>query len=260
MINILNHVFGKKTPNSTAIAGEIERATAELAKIHDQLSRVMDGLATFDDSQHVVAETKGATLKRAAARLQARIKGLQIELEAALSTEAEAERLAAEQRFRQRVEAARHAVEVEAVALLREYDATAAKIGDIFARLDGINAEANAVNEEGRRTPGFEPVRNTDTAHRKYPDRQASERRQMRPVWVYPDGSERPATLDGDGNPNRPDPKWIHHYQKFAEPHLESREVVVERTTFRPGHYENSLSGIQLPSGFAGGAAHWPRK
>lgn len=43
-------------------------------------------------------------------------------------------------------------------------------------------------------------------------------------------------------------------------PRLERREVVVERTKFRAGHYEDPLTTVRLPPAFAGGRWHWPRK
>lgn len=41
---------------------------------------------------------------------------------------------------------------------------------------------------------------------------------------------------------------------------LEESEIVVERTNFRPGRIENSLSAIHLPPGLARGKSHWPRR
>jgi hypothetical protein len=88
----------------------------------------------------------------------------------------------------------RNAVDVEAAALLRSYDEHAAAIATVLDRLNEISAEVNAVNELGRHTPGFEPVRNADAAHRKHPDRLPSERREKRLCWVFKYSASPPDT------------------------------------------------------------------
>jgi hypothetical protein len=138
----------------------------------------------------------------------------------------------------------------------------------------------NAVNEAGRHVPNFEPVCNTDVAHRKHPDRQASERREKRLCWVFkypasPPDTERvkyqaeaareevaEATIGADGKAI-PVPSERYNYygrELIIRPTLETREIVVERTNERPGRIENPLSAIHLPPGFAFGKSHWPRK
>jgi hypothetical protein len=105
-----------------------------------------------------------------------------------------AEKRTEAERFRARVEAVRNAVDVEAAALLRSYDEHAAAIATVLDRLNEISAEVNAVNELGRHTPGFEPVRNADAAHRKHPDRLPSERREKRLCWVFKYSASPPDT------------------------------------------------------------------
>ncbi|WP_157088585.1 hypothetical protein [Bradyrhizobium jicamae] len=279
-MKILNHLFGKKTPTSLAIAAEIETARAEHAAAVAKRGAALAGLSTMSDAEHIKAEAEYQAQRRAADRAEARVADLEKAHAEALAAEADAEKRVETERFHQRIEAARHAVEVEAATLLRSYDEHAAAIADVLARLDAMNAEANAVNDAGRHTPGFEPVRNTDAAHRKHPDRLASERREAVPCWVfrYPGSPRetdrlkyqreeshevvRPATIGSDGKAI-PVPAARHDYygrELIIQPVLEHREVVVKCTQHRPGRYENPLSAIHLPPGFAAGNHHWPRK
>jgi hypothetical protein len=184
-MKILNHLFGKKTPTSLAIAAEIEKAHAEHAAAVAKRGAALAGLSTMSDAEHVKAEAEYQAQRRAADRAEARVAELEKAHADALATEAaEAERETAE-RFHQRVDAVRRAVQVESAELLAQYDRHAAALADVLTRLDAINAEVNAVNEAGRHVPNFEPVCNTDVAHRKHPDRQASERREKRLCWVF---------------------------------------------------------------------------
>jgi hypothetical protein len=279
-MKILNHIFGKKTPTSTAIAAEIEKARAEHAAAVAKRGAALAGLSTMSDAEHIKAEAEYQAQRRATDRAEARVVDLEKAHAEALAAEAEAERRAEAERFRQRIEAARHAVEIEAAELLAQYDRHAAAVGDIIARVNEINAEADAVNEAGRHTPGFEPVRNTDAAHRKHPDRLPSERRDNRLCWVFkyhssPPDTERvkyqaeaareevvEATIGADDKAI-PVPSERYNYygrELIIRPTLETREIVVERTNFRPGRIENPLSAIHLPPGFASGKSHWPRK
>jgi hypothetical protein len=279
-MKILNHLFGKKTPTSLAIAAEIEKAHAEHAAAVAKRGAALAGLSTMSDAEHVKAEAEYQAQRRAADRAEARVAELEKAHADALATEAaEAERETAE-RFHQRVDAVRRAVQVESAELLAQYDRHAAALADVLTRLDAINAEVNAVNEAGRHVPNFEPVCNTDVAHRKHPDRQASERREKRLCWVFkypasPPDTERvkyqaeaareevaEATIGADGKAI-PVPSERYNYygrELIIRPTLETREIVVERTNERPGRIENPLSAIHLPPGFAFGKSHWPRK
>ncbi|WP_142251916.1 hypothetical protein [Bradyrhizobium sp. UNPF46] len=259
-MNLIQKLFGKKPITSTAIATEIEKARAEHGAALAKRGAALAGLGLMDDAAHQKAEAEYEVHRRAADRAAARLADLEKAHAEALATEAGAEKQAEAERFRQRVENARNDVEIQAVVLLREYDATAAKLGDIIARLGEIDAEASAVNEAGRRAPGFEPVRSIDAAHRQHPGRQANERREMQQCWVFANGHALPVRTNADGNAIKEEPRWVHHEQRFDTPRLEQREIVVSRTEARPGHYEAGLAGIVLPPGFARGAAHWPRK
>ncbi|WP_213290441.1 hypothetical protein [Bradyrhizobium sp. sGM-13] len=280
-MNILNHLFGKKAPTSLAIAAEIEKARAEHVAAVAKRGAALAGLSTMNDAEHIKAEAEYQAQRRAADRAEARVADLEEAHAEALAAEAEVEKQAEAERFRARVEAARKAVEVEAATLLRSYDEHAAAIADVLTRLDAMNAEANAVNELGRHTPGFEPVRNTDVAHRKQPDRQASEQREKRLCWVFkypasPPDTERvkyqaeaareavvEATISPDTGKAIPVTPERHNYfgrELILKPVLEVREIVVERTNFRPGRIEHPLSEIHLPPGFAMGKSHWPRE
>ncbi|MEH2596881.1 multidrug efflux pump subunit AcrA (membrane-fusion protein) [Bradyrhizobium sp. AZCC 1577] len=279
-MKLLNHIFGKKTPTSLAIAAEIEKARAEHAAAVAKRGAALADLSTMSDAEHIKAEAEYQAQRRAADRAEARVADLEKAHAEALAAEAEAEKRAEAERFRARAEAARNAVEVEAANLLRSYDEHAAAIADVLTRLEEINAEANTINEAGRHTPGFEPVRNTDAAHRKHPDRLPSEGREKRLCWVYkypasPPDTERvkfqrealredfiEATIGADGKAIPVTPERYNYYGRelIIRPTLETREIIIERTNFRPGRIENPLSAIHLPPGFAFGKSHWPRK
>ncbi|PPQ21101.1 hypothetical protein CV770_02375 [Bradyrhizobium sp. AC87j1] len=259
-MNILKSLFGKKPITSTAIAAEIAQARAEHDAALAKRGAALAGLGLMDDAAHQKAEAEYEVHRRAADRAAARLADLERAHAEALVTEAVSEKQAEAERFRQRVTNARNDVEVEAAALLRDYDATAAKLGDIIARLGEIDTEASAVNEAGRRAPGFEPVRSIDAAHRQHPGRQAIERREMQQCWVFANGDVLAVRTNADGEVIKEESRWVHHEQRFDTPRLEQREIIVSRTQARPGHYEAGLNGIVLPPGFARGAAHWPRK
>ncbi len=137
-MSFLERLFPKNTPiTSTSIRDEISRTESELANVHDQLTAVFDGLATMTDDQHEAAEKKSAGLKRARARLEARIKELTNELPAIQAAEDATAKAAADGALRQRAEACRKANTIEAKKLLAEYDKLAAAMGGVFARLSG---------------------------------------------------------------------------------------------------------------------------
>ena len=272
-MSFLERLFPKNTPiTSTSIRDEISRTESELANVHDQLTAVFDGLATMTDDQHEAAEKKSAGLKRARARLEARIKELTNELPAIQAAEDATAKAAADEALRQRAEACRKANTIEAKKLLAEYDKLAAAMGGVFARLSEIADETNAVNAALRLNPIAENVSLYDAIHRSTPAVEAYEQRTMVPHWVYKDAPTQRgevhvgdiemairATIGADG-PVRPGGV---HYDRFGrpiQPQLEQREVV-SRTYYRSGTHELSLiHNIVLPPGFIGGNAHWPRK
>jgi hypothetical protein len=244
-MNLIQKLFGKKPITSTAIAAEIEKARTEHDAALAKRGAALAGLGLMDDATHQKAEAEYEVHRRAADRAAARLADLEKAHAEAFATEAAAEKQAEAERFRQRVKNARNDVEVGAVALLSEYDATAAKLADIIARLGEIDVE---------------PVRSIDAAHRQHPGRQASERREMQQCWVFANGDVLPVQTDAVGNVIKEEPRWVHHEQRFDTPRLEQHKIVVSRTEARPGHYEAGLAGIVLPPGFARGSAHWPRK
>ncbi|WP_027567559.1 hypothetical protein [Bradyrhizobium sp. URHA0013] len=279
-MSILKSLFGKKPITSTAIAAEIEKARAEQDAALAKRGAALAGLGLMDDAAHQKAEAEYEVHRRAADRAAARLAALDAAHAKALAAEVEAEKNAEEERFSQRIAAARRAVNIEAAELLAKYDQHAAAIADILARLNQIDAEAQACNETGRYISGFEAVRSTDVAHRKNPDRYASERREKRLCWVFrypasPPDTERvsfhreaareevvQATISADTG--RAIPVGPERYNYFGreiiiKPVLEEREIVLERTKFRAGGLEASLSDIMLPAGIAGGVRHWPR-
>jgi hypothetical protein len=259
-MNLLTKIFGKKPITSITIAAEIAKARTEHDEAIAKRVNALAGLGAFSDAEHVQAEAEYESHRRAADRAAARIAELEQAHAAALAAEAEAERLATEQRLRDRVEAARHAVEVEAAELLQAYDKYAAEIGDILARLKEIDDEKNAINEAVRHRPDINGVACVDTVHRKHPDRPASERREKRLCWVHHDGHVTEAKKDADGGLIRPMRSFDRALGYHPEPKLEEREIVTKLTTSRAGRYENPLSAIHLPPAFAGGAHYWPRQ
>ena len=261
-MGLMEKFFGKSAAITSAmIRAEIDRAQDELTATRTELSTALGGIAVMSDSEHQKADERAATLRRAVARFEAKIAGLESELPAVVAAEEVAATAAANEALRQRAEAARKSVNKEAAALLREYDTLAAKIGDILARLDQIAAETNNVNQALRVNPVAESVAGYDSVHRAHPAQEASEQREMRPCWVYPDGTVRECTdFDDRGQPITPHIGFDRATGAPDVPRLVQREVVVSRTHFRPGHHEVGLSNIVLPPGFIAGAAHWPRK
>lgn len=279
-MNILNQIFGKKRPNSAAIAAEIEKARKAMDSAIESAEGALLGLATMSDTDHVQADAKHREYRRAADRAAARIAELEQAHTNALAAEAEAEEFAEIERLRQRTAAAHHAVTVEGAEILNEYRRAATSMAAALNRMAEINAEARSVNEANRHNDDALFVPSIDLAHRKHPDRQASDRREKRPCWVFyypgspkdtenvkfvyepPHEEVREATLKPDGTPYPTQPVLHSYYGRtiVLHPKLENREVVVERTFERRGHYEASLSEIVLPPAFAGGEHIWPRK
>lgn len=133
-------------------------------------------------------------------------------------------------------------------------------MGDVFARLSEINVEHDAVRA-ALKDAGIsgEELPHWSSVHRKHPDRLASEQREMRHVWVHEDSTTSEASLDENGKARPVVPSIDRLTGRRSVSRLEQREVVVNRTRFRPGHHENPLLQIHLPPAFAGGEAHWPR-
>ena len=261
-MGIMEKFFGGKSVviTSAMIRDEIERTESEIASFHAKAEGAMAGLATMTDAEHVVAEADIATTKRAIARLDARVAHLTSELPKVIAAEESVAKSTADEALRQRTEAARKANTKEAAKLLADYDKLASQMGVIFERLTTIDTETTAVNEALRYNAVAENVVSYTRLHRKHPDRQATERREMRDVWVHHDGIVTEATKGEDGSFIRPRTTFDRTFGYDPQPKLDRREVVVGRTFLRPGHFELPLSEIRLPPGFFGGAAHWPRK
>ncbi|RTL61579.1 MAG: hypothetical protein EKK42_34680 [Pseudonocardiaceae bacterium] len=259
-MNILAKLLPAKTAiTSDSIRAEIVRNESEVASLQTKLARADASIAALDDAEHIKVIEASAATRRAIDRLNAARAHLEAELPLRAAEEEAAAKVAGDEALRQRADACRKATTKEAAKLLADYDKLAIQIGDILARLDEIANETNAVNSALHSNPVAESVTDFNTVHRKHPDRLATERRELRPVYVWGDGTVEPADLDSDGNPKRPEKKWIHHEQRYTTANIEQREIVVARSHFRPGHYENPLSAIHLPPAFAGGKAAWPR-
>lgn len=259
-MNIMSKLFKTKTPDSTAIAAEIENARAEHAAALAKRGAALAGLGTMSDAEHIKAEVEYEAHRRAADRAEARVIELEKAYTGALATEAEAERVAAEQRLRDQVEAARHAVAVDAAQLLHSYEKQAAALASTLASLAAIDAEVNAANEAIRHRSDINSVIGIDATYRQHPDRSVSEQRAVRPCWVYADGTVRECTdFDDRGQPVMPNIGYDRATGARDMPRFEQREIIVARAKHRPGHYEASLVNVVLPAAFAGGAAHWPR-
>lgn len=279
-MNILNQIFGKKRPNSAAIAAEIEKARKAMDSAIASAEEALSGLATMSDTDHLQADAKHREHRRAADRAAARVAELEQAHASAIATEAEAEEVDKIEQLRERTAAAHHAVKAEGAELLKEYRCAATAMAAALSRMDEINTEARLVNEANRHNDGAPFVPSIDLTHRKHPDHEASERREKRPCWVFrypgspkdtenvrffyeaPHEEVREADLKPDGTPYPTQPSLHNYYGRtiVIHPKLENREVVVERTHERRGHYELSLSDIVLPPAFAGDEHIWPPK
>lgn len=272
-MGMIEKLFGGKTAiTSAAIKAKIANAESEIAANYDKLAGALVDIATMTDAEHIKAEADIAATKRAIARLDATVAHLTGELPNIIAKEEAAAKTAADEALRQRAEASRKANTVEAKKLLASYAEHAGAIADILAKLKDMDSEREAINAALRVSPVADGVESYNHLHRKHPDRQASERREMAPHWVYDEPARLKdelladhaptiirATLDEHGNPIKPGEVHYNRFGRPVQPRLENREVVVSRTHFRPGHYENPLSAIHLPPAFAGGKAAWPR-
>lgn len=259
-MSFLEKIFGNKfVATSTMILSAIKRNELEIAALQVKAEHEMSDVATMTDAQHVAAEAGNAATKRAIARLDGAIARLSDELPKVIASEEVAAKTAADEALRQWAEATRKANTKEAQKLLAEYNKLASLLADICARLAEIAAETSRANAELRLNPVAEIVTGYEAIHRKHPDKEASEHREMRDVWVHQDGSVTPAKRDEAGQ-LVPTPVTFDRTVGYdPKPKLERREIVVRRTSHRPGRYEASLSALHLPPGFAGGATHWPR-
>lgn len=279
-MNILNQIFGKKRPSSAGIAGEIGKARKAMDSALASAEEALSGLATMSDTDHLQADAKHREYRRAADRAAARIAELEQALASAIATEAEAEEVNKIEQLRKRTAAAHHAVKAEGAEMLEEYRRAATAMAAALSRIDEIDTEARLVNEANRHNDGAPFVPSVDFTHRKHSDRQASERREKRPCYVFrypgsprdtekvqfvyeaPHEEVREATLKPDGTPLPAQPELYNYHGRtiVIHPTLQNREVVVERTRERRGHYELSLSDIVLPPAFAGDEHIWPPK
>ena len=60
---LIAKVFGKKAPNSTTIAAEIDRNTKERDDILQKLQDVYVNVATMTDDDHQVADERAAAMR-----------------------------------------------------------------------------------------------------------------------------------------------------------------------------------------------------
>jgi hypothetical protein len=259
-MNILSAIFPKaKKVTSEAIAAEISRAEAEIAAHRAKITTAESAIATSDDDAHVHVIENNAALRRAIARLEARITALRVEHETAVAAEAEAEKIASATARQKRIEAARHAVRHEAADLLRSYDADATKLAGTLARIAEIEAEARECGVPG-----------VDQMHRTIAN-QATECREMAPHYVYRDAPPQSdevcpgeieeivrCTLDASGRPMHPAGVRYGRFGQVLTPQLEMREVVT-RSGGRRAIHAPSLAEVRLPPASAGGEWHWPR-
>lgn len=261
-MGIMEKVFGGKSASITSavIRDEIDRSEKEIGALQAKSGRAMAGLATMTDAEHVAAEVDIAATKRAIARLDARVAHLNSELSAVVAAEDSSAKAAVDEALRLQAEAMRKANSKEAAKLLADYNIYAAKVGDITSRLAEIAAETNAVNAELRRNAVADSVISFEVLHRKHPDRESSERRELQDVWVDHSGKVSKVERGEKGELIRPQRTFDRDFGVDPEAKLERREVVVSRTDYRAGRYEDPLSGLVLPPGFAGGDYHWPRK
>lgn len=260
-MGMLEKFFGGKAMIITAdmVRKEIASAEAQVAVHRANLEKALSAIATMTDTEHQKAEADNATIKRSIARLEARVSQLAAELPGIVAAEEVAAKVAADEALRRRRENAHKANTKGAAVLLHRFHKAATEIAAVLAALDELDAETAALNNELRRNPVADRVPNYNDIHRKHPDRDASERREVRLGWVDGDGNFREATIDKEGRP-LPTVPSVDRNGRFVMPRLERREVVVERIPFRAGHYEESLSSVRLPPAFAGGAYYWPRR
>jgi myosin heavy subunit len=174
-MSIITGFFSKSAViTSDMIQAEIERAEGEVVTLHSKLAAARSGIMFMSDSEHQAVEADAAATERAIDRLDARIAHLQSELPALIESEKAAQAAAKDEALRTRAEACRKANTVESKKLLTEYDAAAARIGDILTRLKEIADETTSVNNALHTNPVADSVLCRDTLYRKHPDREAN--------------------------------------------------------------------------------------
>lgn len=144
-MGMIEKFFGGKASaiTSVMIRDEIARAEGEINTLRTKLGSALAGVATMSDAEHIKVEGEIAAIERAVMRLEARVAYLNTELPTVIEAEGAAAKTATDEALRQRAEMARKANEKEAAKLLADYNAHAAKIGDILARLEEIAADTN---------------------------------------------------------------------------------------------------------------------
>lgn len=261
-MGIIERFFPAKTTiTSQAIRAEITSSENEIIAQRAKLGSALAGVAAMSDAEHVKAEGEIASIERAITRLDARIAHLNAELPVVIASEEAAAKASADAALRQRAKAAEKAAGIEARKLLESYNERAAAIADILNRLNEIQKETDSVNQALRVNPITESVSGYEANHRKHPDREASEQRETRPCWVYPDGTVREATsFDDKGQPVMPAISFDRATGVRDVPRLEQREIVVSRTSHRHGAYLHGLNDVRLPPGTLDSEWHWPRQ
>lgn len=280
-MNMIAKLFAPKTAiTSATIRAEIERAESEITAHSAKLEGVLAGIAVMNDSQHAQAEADAAAIKRAIMRLEARANHLAAELPNVIAAEEANAKAAADDALRQRAEAARKANTKEAATLLADYAVHAARVAEVIAKLEALDIETTAVNAALRTNPVAKPVTGYAEIHRKRPNRPASGVTESRLCWVYrypgsprdtdkakfqkeePQEVVRAATIGDDGKPIPVLPDRLDYYGRelVIHPKLETREIVVRRTSSRPGLSEAPLASVRLPPAFSGENYIWPRR
>lgn len=279
-MGILEKLLGSKTTTitSASIRSEIDRCNGEINDIHAKIEGAMDGLAAMTDEQHVAAEANAASLRRSVARLESRIAALDTELPAVLAAEEAQARADADAALLKRANAARKSNTAEAKKLLEQYESAAHAVVEVLTKLKAIDAEREAVNKALKLNPVCEGVEDYNTIHRSTPGTDATERKAVRPCWVYkypgsPPNSEklpfqyeapreevREATIGDDGKVIPVGPVLHNYYGReiVITPTLVDRDVVVGRTYARPRSYAATLDDVRLPPAFTGSYI-WPR-
>lgn len=260
-MNMIAKFFAPKTTiTSATIRARLTDAESEIAAHRAKIGSALAGVAAFSDSEHLKIEGEIAATERAITRLESLVAHLNAALPATIANEEEQRKAADDDKLRARAKAAAKASDVEARKLLEQYAALASQIADVFARLAEIDAETNDVNAALRLNPLAPTVANYSQTHRKAPDREASETKELRHVWTFGDGYSEPAFTNADGSVRAHDPHWGHQQEKFLSGTLVQREIIVGRTDFRPGVYLEDFSAVRLPPAFFGNDYYWPCK
>jgi hypothetical protein len=169
-MGIVDKLLGSKTAiTSATIREEISKAERDIADHRAKIEAANVNVALLSDEAHVKIESEIAADRRAITRLEARVSLLTEQLPTVLAAEEAAQAAAKDEALRKRAEACRNANTVESKKLLIEYDAAAAKIGEILARLNEIADETNSVNQALRLSPLAENIICYETLFRRHP-------------------------------------------------------------------------------------------